>query len=51
MRTRLNNKGLILSGKINDVLNYLRECEKKYTYMYDLIKSFDSNVYKKNHLN
>ncbi|EYE87444.1 hypothetical protein Q428_13300 [Fervidicella metallireducens AeB] len=51
MKTNTNNKSLILYGKINDVLDYLKECEKEYTYMYELIKSFESPAYKKTNLN
>jgi hypothetical protein len=42
MNCKCSSTQIILTGKISDVLSYLRECEKKYKYVSELIQEMKS---------
>jgi hypothetical protein len=50
MEGKTNPDRVIMIGKINDVFDYLKECENKFVYVKDLIEALDKKK-KSTHLN
>lgn len=51
MKSKDKKNQIAITGKFNDVSKFLKECEKKYTYVSELIEAFKSDKHRKTYLN